>query len=44
MKMFLIGALAVLAVLNPDVTKALLNKAVDTTHAIVTNALKETEK
>jgi hypothetical protein len=44
MKMFLIGALAVLAVLNPDATKALFGKAVDATHAITTNALKEAEK
>lgn len=41
MKMFVIGAVTVLAILYPDVTKALFGKAVDTTHAITTNALKE---
>ena len=44
MKMFVLGAIAVLAVLHPDVTKALLNKAVDTTHAVATGAIKEAEK
>jgi hypothetical protein len=44
MKMFLLGAVAVLAVLNPDATKALLGRAVDTTHAIASGALKEAGK
>jgi len=44
MKMFVLGAIAVLAVLNPDVTKAMLSKAVDTTHAIASNVLREAEK
>jgi hypothetical protein len=41
MKMFVIGAVTVLAVLYPDVTKAVFGKLVDTTHTVTTNALKE---
>lgn len=44
MKMFVIGAVTVLAILYPDVTKAVFGKLVDTTHTVTTNALKEEVK
>lgn len=42
--MFVIGAVTVLAILYPDVTKAVFGKLVDTTHTVTTNALKEEVK
>ena len=44
MKMFIIGAVTVLAVLYPEVTKSVLGKIVDTTHTDTTNALNEEVK
>jgi hypothetical protein len=41
MKMFVIGAVTVLAVLYPEVTKSVFGRLVDTTHTVTTNALKE---
>lgn len=41
MKMFIIGAVTVLAILYPEVTKSVFGRLVDTTHTVTTNALKE---